>query len=64
MPSECEYCFLSLVECEQMAVEAERALASGGPWSGEWLPDVVSECLIGPLRLAASKGRPLFGALG
>lgn len=63
-PSECEYCFLSPVECDLMAREAEQALSSGGQWSAAWVPGVVQECLVGPLRSAASKSRPLFGSLG
>jgi hypothetical protein len=63
-PSLCEYCFLSADECELIAREAEQALSSGGPWSAAWVPDVVQECLVGPLRSAISKGRPLFGSLG
>lgn len=61
---DCGYCFLDPAECERLAAEAGRALASGGPWSGAWLPEVVAECLIGPLRSASSKGRPVFGSLG
>ncbi len=63
-PSECGYCLLTPAECERLAAEAEQVLASGRPWSQEWVPDVVDECLIGPLRAAVSKGRPLFGLLG
>jgi len=62
-PSACGYCFLAPAECEQLTAEAERALASEGLWSGDWLPGVVSECLIVPLRSAVSKKRPMFGSL-
>jgi hypothetical protein len=63
-PSACEYCFLSLADCERLAVEVEQALESDGPWSAAWVPDVVNECLVVPLRSASSKGRPVFGSLG
>lgn len=61
--SACGYCFLSPTECERLAAEAEQALASTNAWSGAWLPGVVVDCLIGPLRSASSKGRPVFGSL-
>lgn len=63
-PSACEYCCLSPAECGRLVDEVERALASGGPWSGAWLPEVVGECLLGPLQSSLSTGRPLFGSLG
>jgi hypothetical protein len=63
-PSACGYCFLSLADCERLVLEAERALGADRPWSAGWVPDVVSECLIDPLRSAVSKGRPVFGSLG
>ena len=63
-PSSCEYCFLTPAECERLAGEAERALASIGPCSTARLPDIVHECLIGPLMSAATKGQSLFGVLG
>jgi hypothetical protein len=62
-PSQCGYCFLTPTECAQLVSEAERALASNSTWNEKWVPEVVNECLIGPLRSAMSKGRPVFGVL-
>jgi hypothetical protein len=57
------YCFLSVDESGRLMSEAERALAAGGPWSQPWIPQVVRDYLLGPLRSAVSEGRPVFGVL-
>ena len=63
-PCACGYCLLSSSEAEQMAAEAERTLASTRAWSGAWVPGVVRDCLLDPLRSAFAKGRTLIGKLG
>ena len=64
LPSPSAYCFLSSAECTQLIEEAKQALATGGPWSERWVPDVVAECLCAPLQAAVAKRRPIFGSLG
>lgn len=62
--SECDYCFLSVSECEQLSSGISALMAGRNSWSQPWIPEVVEECLLGPLRSAVEKERPLFGALG
>jgi len=62
--ADCDYCFLSVAECEQLLSGVRQILAKGGPWSDRWMPKVIEECLAGPLQAAVSKKRPLFGTLG
>jgi len=61
--SPCEYCILAEGEVPLLLDEVRRAMAASLPWSDSWVPEVVQECLEGPVAAAASQKRALFGRL-
>src|SRR6185369_441911 len=61
--TDCDYCFLSVAECERLLSGLRRVLSQDRHWTDDWVPDVIDECLAGPLQAAVSKKRPLFGTL-
>ena len=63
--SDCNYCVLTPSEAGQLASELSAVLSATKSWGKEkWMPDLVTECLIGPLIQAEKADRHLLGLLG
>jgi hypothetical protein len=63
-PADCGYCIFRADEVTVVLQEVSAACAADVPWSAEYLPELVEECLIEPFEAAEGAGRPVFCHLG
>ena len=59
-PADCEYCLFGSDEVSAVLRETRDACAAAGPWSAEYVPGLLQECLVEPFEAAARVGRPIF----
>ena len=61
---DCNYCYLSIEEASELCAELSAILRSTTEWGREtWMPELVQECLLGPLA-QAQPGQDILGVLG
>jgi hypothetical protein len=56
----CEYCIFRSDEVPAVLQEILNACAAEVPWSAEYIPGLLKECLVGPFETAQRTGRPVF----
>jgi hypothetical protein len=63
-PADCGYCIFRPEEVSVVLQEVRAACAADFPWSAEYLPELVQECLVEPFAAAEGEVRPVFCHLG
>ncbi|HLM58708.1 MAG TPA: hypothetical protein VK422_21570 [Pyrinomonadaceae bacterium] len=59
-PADCGYCIFRPDEISAVLNETRGAFAASAPWSAEYMPELLRECLVEPFEAAESAGRPVF----